>query len=59
MSEQSRLVRGLPVGMFVVFAGFWGVVDVMNGLWLALVPSVLVAATLLLGPRLLRRGGDG
>jgi len=40
--------------MFVVFVGFWGTVDVLEGLWLALVPSVLVAATLV-GATLVRR----
>lgn len=57
MREDGGRLRWLPVGMFVVFAAFWGTVDVLEGLWLALIPSVLVTATLVAGPRWLRPGG--
>lgn len=49
--SRMRVVDTLPLVMFLIFAGFWGGWDVKLGLWLALLPSALVACALLLRRR--------
>ena len=59
MSKGGRggLIHVLPLLMFLIFAIFWGAYDVVQGLWVALIPSVVVGAMLLL--RALRPGSEG
>ena len=56
MSESgSRVVDTLPVVMFCLFAVFWTGYDIALGMWLATIPSLLVAVALV--AKLARKGG--
>ena len=50
--KRGRYVQALPLLMFLIFALFWGIWDIKQGLWVALVPSALVGVALLLRARL-------
>ena len=47
----------LPFLLFLIFAGFWSTVDLLNGFWIAVIPSVLLGLALLARRGLSRREG--
>ncbi len=47
----------LPLLMFLIFAVFWGAYDVVQGLYVALIPSAVVGALLLLAVIVPRKEG--
>lgn len=55
MSGDSSLLRGLPLLVFLCFALFWSVWAAVSGIWVAMMPSLLVGS-LLLGAALRGRG---
>ena len=55
--DRGGVIHVLPLLMFVIFAVFWGVYDIKQGLYVALVPSAIVLAALLW--KALRPGSEG
>ena len=45
-TEPSRAVRAIPFVMFLIFAVFWSALDLVYGVELAVLPSVIVGAAL-------------
>lgn len=45
MSTKTNrlLIAALPFLMFLIFAGFWSALDVIHGLWLAIVAKVVLS----------------
>ncbi len=55
MSGDSTLLRSLPLLAFLCFALFWSVWAAASGIWVAIMPS-LVVGSLLLGAALRGQG---
>ena len=53
-ASGSRWVGRIPVLMFVLFAGYWSIVDIHMGLYGLILPSAVVGV-LLAGSKLGRR----
>ena len=45
-TEPSRAIRALPFVMFLIFAVFWSSLDLIHGVELAALPTLLVAVAL-------------
>jgi len=45
--DPSPAVRAIPFILFAIFVVFWSTLDVVHGVPLAILPSVLVALALL------------
>ena len=55
--DRGGLIQLLPLLMFLIFALFWGIWDIKQGLYVALIPSVIVGIMLLLRAR--KPGSEG